>query len=45
MPGKMHKTGREASSDWVHILTIKNDKVTSFGEFNDTAQFAEALRG
>ncbi len=26
---KMHKTGREASSDWVHILTIKNDKVTS----------------
>ena len=27
----MKKSGRKAASDWVHILTIRNDKVTEFG--------------
>ena len=42
---KIRKTGRFASSDWVHVFTIRNGKVTVFREFTDTAQFAEAYRG
>jgi uncharacterized protein len=38
------KTGKTVSADWVHIFTIKDGKVTSFDEFTDTAQFAEAMR-
>jgi len=41
---KIRKTGREVSSDWVHVFTIRNGKVAKFREFNDTAQFAEAYR-
>jgi hypothetical protein len=33
------------ASDWVHVFTIRNRKVTKFREFNDTAQFAQAYRG
>jgi uncharacterized protein len=42
---KILKTGRTVDSDWVHVFTLDNGKVTSFREFNDTAQFAEAYRG
>ena len=42
---KMRKTGKPVASDWVHVFTIKNGKVTAFREFTDTAQFAEAYRG
>jgi ketosteroid isomerase-like protein len=42
---KIRKTGRTASSDWVHVFTIRSSKVTKFREFTDTAQFAEAYRG
>ena len=40
----MRKTGKTVAADWVHIFTIKGDKVARFDEFTDTAQFAEALR-
>jgi ketosteroid isomerase-like protein len=42
---KIRKTGRTVASDWVHVFTLRNGKVTKFREFNDTAQFAEAYRG
>ena len=42
---KILKTGRTVDSDWVHVFTLDDGKVTSFREFNDTAQFAEAYRG
>jgi hypothetical protein len=41
---KIRKTGRHAESDWCHIFTVKNGKITKFLEFTDTAQFAEAVR-
>lgn len=41
----MRKTGKSVDTDWIHIFTIKDGKVTKFDEFTDTAQFAEALRG
>src|SRR5882724_13115833 len=40
----MRKTGKTVASDWVHIFTFRDGKVTTFDEFTDTAQFAEALR-
>jgi uncharacterized protein len=42
---KILKTGRAVDSDWIHVFTLDGGKVTSFREFNDTAQFAEAYRG
>ena len=38
-------TGRRIGSDWIHVFTIRDGKVTSFREFTDTAQAAEAWRG
>jgi hypothetical protein len=42
---KILKTGRTVDSDWIHVFKLDNGKVTSFREFNDTAQIAEAYRG
>ena len=42
---KVRKTGRSAASEWAHVFTIKDGKVTAFREFTDTATFAEAYRG
>ncbi len=42
--GKVKKTGRPFASEWVHVFTIKNGKVTRFREHTDTAQFAEGYR-
>jgi ketosteroid isomerase-like protein len=39
------KTGKSFASDWCHIFTIRDGQVTSFREFTDTAQLAEAHRG
>jgi ketosteroid isomerase-like protein len=39
------KTGRPLASDWIHIFTIRDGKVTAFREFLDTASAAEAYRG
>jgi ketosteroid isomerase-like protein len=41
---KLKKTGKAMASDWVHIFTISNGKVTKFREFLDTASAAEAFR-
>jgi ketosteroid isomerase-like protein len=40
----VRKTGRKAGSDWVHVFTVRNGKITTFDEFTDTAQFAAAYR-
>jgi ketosteroid isomerase-like protein len=40
----IRKTAKPVSAEWVHIFAIKGGKVTSFDEFTDTAQFAEAIR-
>jgi uncharacterized protein len=39
------KTGLPHASDWCHIFTISDGKVTAFREFTDTAQVAAAYRG
>ena len=41
----MKKNGRRAASEWVHIFTFRDGKVSKFREFLDTASFAEAYRG
>jgi len=38
MTGKT--TGRKMDSDWIHIFTIRDGKITAFREFTDTAQVA-----
>jgi len=43
--GKIKNTGKPFASNWVHIFTIRNGKVLSFLEFNDTHQFVSAYRG
>jgi ketosteroid isomerase-like protein len=43
--GSIRKTGKKFASDWIHIFTIRNGKVLSFREFNDTHQFVAAYRG
>ena len=40
----MRKTGKQVSSEWLHMFTIRDGKLAGFDEFTDTAQFAEALR-
>lgn len=39
------KTGKSASSDWIHAFTLADAKVKVFREFSDTARAAEAYRG
>jgi ketosteroid isomerase-like protein len=41
----LKKTGRRAASEWVHIFTFRDGKVTKLREFLDTASFIEANRG
>lgn len=41
----LRKTGKKMASDWVHIFTIRDGKVTGFREFLDTALAAECYRG
>jgi ketosteroid isomerase-like protein len=40
----LNKPGKIYQRDWCHIFTIKDGKVTSFREFLDTAQAAQAYR-
>lgn len=42
---RLKRTGKTASSDWAHIFTLRDGKVTGFQEFLDTAQIAAAHRG
>jgi ketosteroid isomerase-like protein len=39
------KTGKLVDTDWCHVFTVQNGKVTAFTEFTDTAQAADAYRG
>lgn len=37
-------TGRHYSTEWVHVLTMKNNMITSFAEFFDTAAALRAFQ-
>lgn len=37
-------TGRHYSTEWVHIHTVKDDKITAFVEFFDTAAALRAFQ-
>ncbi len=39
----LRKTGGPITSDWVHVFTLRDGKVTRFREHTDTAKFAEAF--
>jgi uncharacterized protein len=43
--GTLIKTGRTFASEFVHVFTLRDGKVSRFHEFNDTANFAAAWRG
>jgi len=42
---KVRATGKEYSTDFVHLVTLKDGKVQRFREFFDTYAAAEAFRG
>ena len=42
---KAKKTGKPVVTDWVHVFTLRDGKVSGWLEFADTAQIAEAYRG
>ena len=39
---RVKATGREFSSDWAHVMTFKDGKITSFHEYTDTAAASKA---
>ncbi len=39
------KTGKPANSDFVHVFIIRDGKIASYREFQDTAGLADAWRG
>lgn len=39
------RTGKPANSDFVHIFVIRDGKIASYREFQDTATLADAWRG
>jgi uncharacterized protein len=41
---RMKTGGAKVTSDWVHIFTMRGDKVVAFREFLDTARVAQAYR-
>lgn len=40
----VRSTGRHYSTEWVHVITVKNGKMTSFHEFFDTAAAMRAFQ-
>jgi ketosteroid isomerase-like protein len=42
---RIKRTGKPAASDWVHVFTLKDGKITAFKGFLDTANIAGAYRG
>jgi uncharacterized protein len=42
--GKVLATGNSFSTDWVHICTVRDGKITSFLEFTDTAAVTRAYQ-
>ena len=41
----MKPSGRSGSSDWLHVWTVRNGKISGMRSLNDTALLAEAHRG
>lgn len=41
---KVRDTGRSYESDWVHVFTVKDGKITSFDEFFDSAAATRAFQ-
>ncbi len=39
------RTRKPAASDWAHVFTLKDGKITAFQGYLDTAQIAAAYRG
>lgn len=42
--GRVKSTGKTATTEWVHVFTISNGKVTNFREYFDTAIALEAYK-
>ena len=42
--GRLRATGKPVKTDWLHLFTLRDGKVSGFREFLDTAQYAEAGR-
>jgi|UPI000689A5F2 ketosteroid isomerase-like protein len=40
--GRVRATGRRVDTDWVHVLTVADGKITSYKEFLDSAQIVAA---
>ncbi len=40
----VRETGRSYESDWVHVFTVKDRKITSFNEFFDNALASRAFQ-
>lgn len=41
---RVKATGREYSSDWAHVVTVRNGKIVGFKEYTDTAASASAFQ-
>ena len=41
---RVKATGREFGSDWVHVWTVKDGKLSGFQEYTDTAAASKAHR-
>jgi ketosteroid isomerase-like protein len=40
----VRETGRSYETDWVHVFTVKDGKITSFNEFFDSAAASRAFQ-
>lgn len=44
MTATVHETGRDFQSEWVHVFTVRDGKITNFKEFYDTAAVSRAFQ-
>lgn len=44
LSSKVNSTGRDYQTDWVHIFTVRDGKITNFREFFDTAAASKAFQ-
>jgi ketosteroid isomerase-like protein len=42
---RVKQTNKQFTSDWAHVFTIVNGKITGFQEYTDTAAVAGAFQG
>lgn len=42
--GRTLTAGRPFDIDWLHVFTVRDGRITSFREYNDTAALAAAFR-